>query len=191
MIVENEFLMIITAMLVIISSGIIINLTKNKQNKVVWQEVTKTLLYFKIAIPVALLSGILIYRTGVASYAQSNYLVLLGITLVLVGLYFRWEAIRKLSGMFTVKISIVENHELMSSGVFKYVRHPSYLGMVFYFSGLGFLMHNYLCFLVLVGLPLSAILIRIFHEEKALGTHFKEAYAEYQKRSWKLIPYLY
>lgn len=178
-------------MLVIITSGSIINLTKNKQNKVVWQEVTRTLLFFKIAIPLALLSSLFLYNSTVTSYHQNTYLVVLGILFVIIGLYFRWEAIRKLSGMFTVKISIVENHELLSTGVFKYVRHPSYLGMVFYFSGLGFLMHNYLCFLVLVGLPLSAILIRIFHEEKALQNHFKDAYLAYQKKSWKLIPFIF
>ncbi|MDC1188378.1 protein-S-isoprenylcysteine O-methyltransferase, partial [Flavobacteriales bacterium] len=117
-------------MLVIITSGSIINLTKNKQNKVVWQEVTRTLLFFKIAIPLALLSSLFLYNSTVTSYHQNTYLVVLGILFVIIGLYFRWEAIRKLSGMFTVKISIVENHELLSTGVFKYVRHPSYLGMV-------------------------------------------------------------
>lgn len=187
----NELILILFAVLTISSSGLIINLTKSKQSKVVWQEITKTLLYFKIAVPLALILSIFLFQEGILSYGQHWLFVTLGITLIVFGLIIRWMAIQKLSGLFTVKISIMEGHKLITSGVYKYIRHPSYTGMIIYYIGLGLLMHNFISFGILIVLPLSAILIRIHYEEKALEIHFKDQYAEYKKKSCKLIPFIF
>lgn len=187
----NEFILILLAVLIISSSGLIINVTKSKQSKVVWQEITKTLLYFKIAVPLALILSVFFFQKGVLSYRQHWFFTTLGIILFVFGLIVRWVAIQKLSGLFTVKISIMEDHKLITSGIYKYIRHPSYTGMIMYYIGLGLLMHNFISIGILIVLPLSAILIRIHYEEKTLETHFKNQYTEYKKKSWKLIPLLF
>lgn len=187
----NEFKLILVAVAIICSSGLIINLTKNKQKEVVYQEYTKTLLYFRIAVPLSLIIGIFCFQQGFISYEQQWGFQVFGMILFVLGLVIRWEAIRKLSGLFTVNISIMEGHKLITSGVYKYIRHPSYTGMIMYYIGLGLLMHNFISFGILLALPLSAILIRIYYEEKALKTYFKDQHAEYKKKSWKLIPLLY
>lgn len=188
---SNEYILILTSILIICSSGAIINLTKNKNPNIKWQEVTKTLLFFKVAVPLTLISSLYFYNMGYCTYDQNVGMQWVGIFLVLCGLFFRWEAIRKLSGQFTVKVSIMEDHKLINTGVFKYIRHPSYLGMVMYFSGVGLMMHEIISLTILVLLPLSAIIVRIIVEEKALENHFKEDYTNYKKTSWRLIPLIF
>lgn len=187
----NELISILVTITIISSSGLIINLTKNKQSNVIWQEVTKTLLYFKISVPLSMILSVVFYQNELFPYEQKGILKVFGIIFITSGLLIRWEAIRKLSGLFTVKISIMEDHKLIRSGVYKYIRHPSYTGMIIYFLGLGLLTHDYLSIGILIVLPMSAILIRIYYEEKALNAHFKEEYTEYKKKSWKLVPLIY
>ena len=111
--------------------------------------------------------------------------------LVFAGLALRWAAVLSLGSAFTVQIAILTNHSLKTDGVYKYIRHPSYTGLLLYYLGLGLAMQNWLCLLLLVAGPLIAVLNRIRLEENVLRGHFGEAYSDYVSRTGKLIPFIY
>ncbi|MBF4801489.1 methyltransferase family protein [Aeromonas hydrophila] len=111
-----------------------------------------------------------------------------GIAVILLGLAFRWCAILKLKKYFTVNVAILDDHQLLTSGLYRYIRHPAYLGVIIAFCGMGLALGSYLAMAVLV-IPVTLVFLwRIHIEEQALLAAFPESYRIYQKTSWRLIP---
>jgi isoprenylcysteine carboxyl methyltransferase (ICMT) family protein YpbQ len=61
-------------------------------------------------------------------FSPDYFISSLGLLLILIGVVIRWSAVLTLKKYFTVDVKILEDHKLIRSGVFKYVRHPSYFG---------------------------------------------------------------
>jgi protein-S-isoprenylcysteine O-methyltransferase Ste14 len=114
-----------------------------------------------------------------------------GILLIVCGLVIRWISILTLNDQFTVDVSIAKDQRIITTGPYRFVRHPAYAGSLLSFLGLGLSFGNYLSMLVLL-LPIcSAFLYRIHVEEKALREHVGEAYAAYSSSTKRLIPWVY
>jgi len=60
-----------------------------------------------------------------------------GIALMLAGIVFRQWAIWILGRFFSTRVRIVSDHKIVAEGPFKYLRHPSYTGMLIILLGLG------------------------------------------------------
>ena len=119
---------------------------------------------------------------------MSHTLGYLGCLLMVGGMVLRWTAIATLKKQFTVDVAIVEGHELVDTGVYRLVRHPSYLGSLITFLGLGMAWENWISLVVVLVLRISATTYRIAVEEKVLVGHFGDAYMAYRKRTKGLIP---
>ncbi len=57
-------------------------------------------------------------------------------SLLLGGLVLRWAAILTLGRFFTAAIAIHEGQPVITAGPYRYVRHPSYTGLLLAFLGL-------------------------------------------------------
>jgi protein-S-isoprenylcysteine O-methyltransferase Ste14 len=115
----------------------------------------------------------------------------LGAALFVFGLTLRWVAIISLKRAFTVKVTILKNHQLKSDGVYRWVRHPSYTGMYIYALGLGFALHNILSVFILLWGVWYTTHKRIPIEESVLEEHFGDSYRNYKAKTWKLFPLIY
>jgi protein-S-isoprenylcysteine O-methyltransferase Ste14 len=111
-----------------------------------------------------------------------------GIILVICGLLFRWFAILSLKHQFTVDVSIRKDHRIVSDGIYRVLRHPSYAGSLLSLLGLGLFFANYLSILVIFLPTCSAFLYRIHIEEKALIETFGDEYLRYCHKTKRLIP---
>ena len=88
-------------------------------------------------------------------------------------------------------VTIEKDHELVEKGPFRIVRHPSYSGVLLAFVGLGLSMGNWAALLVIV-IPIgSAFIHRMNVEEDALSRALGPRYAEYMKRTKRLVPFIY
>jgi protein-S-isoprenylcysteine O-methyltransferase Ste14 len=89
-----------------------------------------------------------------------------------------------------VRIQEDRNHQVVSTGVYGFVRHPMYLGGILMFTGAPLLLGS--LWGVLVGLVLTILLIaRISGEEKMLAEGL-EGYREYTKKvRYRLIPFVW
>jgi protein-S-isoprenylcysteine O-methyltransferase Ste14 len=107
----------------------------------------------------------------------------------LTGLSLRTWAVVTLGKLFTMHISISENHQVVCHGPYELVRHPSYLGGLILSLSAVILLHAwYAALLAIVILPL-AFLRRIHFEEKRLLSALGEDYESYRMRTkQKLIP---
>jgi protein-S-isoprenylcysteine O-methyltransferase Ste14 len=111
--------------------------------------------------------------------------------LVLSGMALRWTSIFYLGREFTVQVAIIEGHRLTTSGPYRLIRHPSYAGLLLMFLGLA-IHSNHPVGIIALTLPVFwAISIRIRIEERAMESYFGVEYAEYRKRTKKLIPHVY
>ena len=108
--------------------------------------------------------------------------------LMLFGMLFRWTAILTLGRFFTVDVAI---HALVDHGLYRYLRHPSYTGLLVTFAGLGVFFGDVLSLALVTGPVSTAILFRIRKEEAALHEALGSAYADYRGRTKRLVPFVY
>ena len=114
-----------------------------------------------------------------------------GVILFALGLVLRWYSIIHLGRFFTVSVTIAPDHQLVETGPYRFVRHPSYTGAVLAFIGFGFTLRNWASVLV-IAIPITlAFLYRIRVEEGALTGALGERYCVYSKQTKRLIPFIY
>ena len=91
----------------------------------------------------------------------------------------------------TGKLSIQDKHELIETGLYKYVRNPLYGGSIV--GGLFYLIiFNAIVIPIVYTLLLFYVLNqRATYEEKLLQKEFGTKYEEYKKRTKKYIPFVY
>lgn len=111
--------------------------------------------------------------------------------LLILGSGVRWAAIVTLGRFFSVDVAVQEGHRIVSQGPYRWIRHPSYTGLLMCFLGVGFAFGNWLGLALLI-VPITAgFLYRIRIEEGALSEEFGESYSEYRAGTKRLVPGLY
>ena len=122
---------------------------------------------------------------------RSSFIAALGLALLFLGIIIRWTAILTLGKYFTGTVLIKNDHRLIRSGFYRYLRHPAYTGALLAHLGLGLSFSNWIS-LGLSFVPLSvAALYRIHVEEQALKEAFGMDYLDYSRTTKRLIPKLY
>jgi protein-S-isoprenylcysteine O-methyltransferase Ste14 len=119
------------------------------------------------------------------------YLAIFGLLVIFAGVSIRFIAMRTLSRHFTYTVNIRKQHELIEQGLYRYIRHPAYLGELLIFCGIGLAFANWVSLVSLFVCPFIAFSVRMNVEEQVLLKHFAARYAEYRRRTWRLIPWLY
>ncbi len=110
--------------------------------------------------------------------------------LILGGLAFRWTAILTLGRFFTVDVAIHSDQPVVDSGLYRYIRHPSYTGLMIAFLGLGVFFGNWLSIVGLL-LPITlGVVNRVVKEERTLLDSLGPAYASYCARTKRFLPWL-
>jgi protein-S-isoprenylcysteine O-methyltransferase len=145
-----------------------------------------------IVIPVSMFLGFQMeFGLPEASWGYQPWINILGISITLAGLAFRWYSIIYLGRYFTVNVEIAADHQLIESGPYRWLRHPSYTGGLLAFYGLALCTQNWVSLAIMVVGPTAAFLYRIHVEEAALAGAFGERYREYMQRTARLRPAVY
>ncbi|MBN2009855.1 isoprenylcysteine carboxylmethyltransferase family protein [candidate division KSB1 bacterium] len=129
---------------------------------------------------------------GIGRIATTNATIpWIGVAVIICGLILRWTAILTLRRYFTTNVVIQRDHQIIRTGLYRYIRHPSYSGALLSFWGLGLAFCNWISIIVLIVPITFAFLKRIQLEEQALLTAFGEQYSSYRKTTRALIPWIY
>jgi protein-S-isoprenylcysteine O-methyltransferase len=114
-----------------------------------------------------------------------------GIFLMLAGVALRWCSIMVLGKYFTFDVATHAGQVLVEVGPYRYVRHPSYSGALLSLLGFGLSLGNWAGLAAALSCLGFAYGYRIPVEEAALASALGETYTQYQKRTWRLVPFLF
>jgi len=120
----------------------------------------------------------------------NQVLFFVGVGMILIGAVIRMVAIASLKRNFSGLLRIRDGHTLVKNGIYRWIRHPAYLGAIILFLGIPVMASSLIGFLVMF-LLVPYLLHRIKLEERMLAERFGAEYEEYIRQSKKLIPYLY
>ena len=111
-----------------------------------------------------------------------------GAGLFAIGTVLRWWSIVHLGRFFSVDVAIHHDHEVVDTGPYRVVRHPSYSGLLLQCAGLGIVLGTLLSLLVIIVPTFLVLAHRIRVEEKALLANLGNEYAAYSQRTKRLLP---
>ncbi len=142
-----------------------------------------------VAVQVVLLLGIFFIPGQYLGEPLTPILAIIGLVIGAIGLVLVAIAGRGLGHSFSVFPKPIKSGKFVNSGIYGLVRHPMYAGVIL--AALGWALFR----TSLIALVLVLVLIIFFDrkaakEEDWLAQQYPD-YAEYRKRTRKLIPFLY
>lgn len=114
----------------------------------------------------------------------------IGLILYLLGGILRLAPVFALGWRFSGLVAIQQGHRLKTDGLYRFIRHPSYLGLVVSCAGIVLIFRCWIGLFIVAGF-LAILLARIKAEEALLASTFGEEYEGYRRRTWRLVPWLY
>jgi protein-S-isoprenylcysteine O-methyltransferase Ste14 len=112
-----------------------------------------------------------------------------GLLVMLVGLVLRWYSIFALGRSFTVDVATRPGQQVVASGPYRWVRHPSYTGGLLTVFGVLLCCVNWLSFFAFA-IAIAGYAYRIRVEEAALAEGLGDEYRDYMRRTRRLIPFI-
>ena len=143
-----------------------------------WREIGLLLLF----LPVPLLNRVVLPNGPLHPFV--------GLGVQLLGAWFYLYAKGYLGRQWSGSISIKTDHQLITSGPYRRIRHPMYTGMITMALGTAIVSTRVHALVGAAFVALSYV-IKIGIEEAWLGAHFGAAYDEWRRHSWKLLPPIY
>jgi protein-S-isoprenylcysteine O-methyltransferase Ste14 len=126
---------------------------------------------------------------GVGTFEAPVQIV--GLVLLAVGIAMRSIAIAQLGAFHTPDVAVQAGHHVVDTGLYRRVRHPSYLGASIALLGFGLGLGSFPSAAAVVGCALIGYAYRIHVEERALLELLGGDYAAYCRRTYRLIPGVY
>ncbi len=170
--------------------GILIGTRTRRSTGEVRDQGSLLVLWFSIggSIAVAKTTGAMV---GPTIAGGASWVAWAGVLMFVTGLAVRWTAILSLGQSFSANVAIHSSQTLYRRGLYRFVRHPSYTGLVLIFVAIGLSTRNWVGLVIMVVIPTAALLYRIGVEEAALTAAFGGEYVTYRQDTKRLIPGLY
>ena len=136
-----------------------------------------------------LAAGLLLAQRHVATIPFDRWpLFVVGLALMAVGIFIRHRAVLTLGRFFTVDVRVEPTQTVVDSGPYRWVRHPSYTGMIVFFAGLGLALSDWASLATLIVVPTAGLIVRIRSEERALLAGLGEPYRRFAATRRRLVP---
>jgi protein-S-isoprenylcysteine O-methyltransferase Ste14 len=116
--------------------------------------------------------------------------LILGSILTIIGLIGAIWARYYLGSNWGSVVGYTENHELITNGPYKYIRHPIYSCVILMFIGTFLYYGNIFSLVLIITIPIW-LLWRVKKEEEIMIKLFDKKYKDYMKNSKRLIPGIY
>jgi len=127
-------------------------------------------------------------RTAVPLLRAPAAARVLGVVVMWLGLAVRAWAVVTLGGAFRTTVEVDPGQAVVTAGPYRWIRHPSYTGLLLVIAGFGLALGNWLSFAACLVLPVPAIMRRIRVEEAELDRVLGDAYRSYRTTTTRLIP---
>lgn len=104
------------------------------------------------------------------------------------GLWIFHRSHKDLGKNWSISLETREDHELISEGVYRHIRHPMYLALLLYSMGQALALPNWVAGPSYGAAFLLLFALRVGPEERMMIDEFGDAYEEYKERTHRLIP---
>jgi len=130
------------------------------------------------------------FQIGTFEYTEEfNLIRYIGLAVYLVFSWIQVWSFKSLGENYSQDIMIKKNHELVTKGPFKVIRHPQYICQILLDLGATAATLGYVVgFLALIEIPIY--IMRASLEDKLLYKYFAERFSEYKKKSGFMIPFI-
>lgn len=122
---------------------------------------------------------------------RSDLISVVGLIFYLIGalmvLFSRYSLGKQATGTLIIR----EDHELITSGIYKYVRHPIYGSGMLGILGFVLVTQSIIISILTIIIYFKIFYDRARHEEKLLLEEFGTEYEEYMMKSKKFIPFIW
>lgn len=149
---------------------------------------TRNYNFISLAVAISLAASISWITTFQFHSGRTSIVSWIGIVILCLGLLLRYWSITVLGKYFRTTIELEKGQKVIKQGPYKYIRHPSYSGIILFCIGYGLAVQNWLSLIVAVSHPTISLLYRIKIEEAALVKGIGTEYEAYQIKTKKLIP---
>lgn len=120
-----------------------------------------------------------------------SFFMYVGMVAILFGIIIREYSIIVLGKYFSFQITVIKGHKIVENGLYRYIRHPAYTGAILGILGISLSLRSSIAVAIVLLVCLIAYGSRINYEEKALLKEFGTDYQNYQKRTKRIIPFLF
>jgi protein-S-isoprenylcysteine O-methyltransferase Ste14 len=110
-----------------------------------------------------------------------------GLVVLALGTALRVATMLALGRMFSLRVSVEPDHELVTGGLYRWVRHPSYAAVIVLCLGVMLVLRSGIWALLIPSM-LFGLTRRMQTEERFLLEQFGERYRVYMARTARLVP---
>jgi protein-S-isoprenylcysteine O-methyltransferase Ste14 len=128
---------------------------------------------------------------GAAIASIMPQVTIAGIVVYLLGAALRWWFIFTLGRYFTANVAVRPTQQVVQSGPYRFVRHPSYTGILIMLLGVGMVLANWASIVVILAGGLIGLLYRVRVEESALVEALGQPYVDYIRHTRRLVPFVF
>jgi protein-S-isoprenylcysteine O-methyltransferase Ste14 len=131
-----------------------------------------------------------VFQIGTMEYLDEYSLIrYIGLAVYLIFSWIQVWSFKSLGDNYSQDIMIKKNHELITNGPFKIIRHPQYLCQIVLDLGATAATFSYLVgIFALIEIPIY--IMRASLEDKLLAKYFSEKFSDYKKKSGFMIPFI-
>lgn len=126
-----------------------------------------------------------------ANYALTPEALACGIATYAIGLWLFKRAHEDLGTNWSVSLELKENHQLVTQGIYKYIRHPMYSALFVITCAQIFLLSNWIVGPAGIFTFALMYLLRVRSEEKMMLEKFGREYEAYMQTSKRLVPHVW
>jgi protein-S-isoprenylcysteine O-methyltransferase Ste14 len=123
-----------------------------------------------------------------ANYEFEPFAYGAGVVVLLLGLWLFHRSHVDLGTNWSVTLEVRQEHRLITSGVYRWVRHPMYLALLIFSLGQALALPNWIAGPIYGVSMLILFALRVGPEERMMIEEFGDDYRKYQMTTKRLIP---
>ena len=123
-----------------------------------------------------------------ANYTLPDWAGWLGAVIFALGIWVLWRSHVDLGSNWTPTLGLRADHQLVTDGIFKYIRHPMYAAHILWAIANPLMLHNWIAGFALLAVTSVQYLLRIHTEEQMMLEQFGGQYETYMKTTGRIIP---
>lgn len=129
-------------------------------------------------------------RRGIGVLAGNPGMRWMGLVLTILGMGLIFWSGLALGRLYSPEVTLQKEHRLITDGPYRFIRHPRYLGGIVQGIGLSLLFRSW------IGLTLTfvffvIVLFRIKDEEALMSKEFGLDWEAYDKKTWRLMTFIF